>query len=177
MSVVDGKIRPIWTDNRSGVRVYTLDGDFNIGDGDFAITSVNPTTVACEGQMAPPITLDLESISGFSDSVSLSFDPPLPMGITGGFTGSPVTPPGSVTVNLTVGMGAPEGVTPIRVVGTGGGRTHDITVNLTSLTFDLATVSSLWLDDGAFNDNYDLADDEVINVLDLVAYVNLCSAP
>lgn len=99
------------------------------------------------------------------------------MGFSGTILGSPVVPPGQVTVNLVAEANAPEGTTAIMLRGESGALVHDITLNLTVLGQTLEQTAGLWQNPPNFNADYDFDQNLVIEVLDLIAYFNLCLAP
>ena len=175
MALQDGKVRPIWTDSRSGKRVFTADAEFSIGNGDFALGTANGMATICANQDAPDMTIDVTALNGFSGTVTFDFDPPLPTGINGMISGSPVSVPGQITVSLSAAGNAPEGTTPIRVLGTSGLLSHDINLNLKVLTLSTQGRAALWLDANNYNADYDFNSDQVINLIDLVDSLNFCS--
>lgn len=56
MAIVDGKVRPVWTDNRTAVRVYSADADFTNQGGDFELASNNSSQTICLDSDADPVS-------------------------------------------------------------------------------------------------------------------------
>jgi len=95
--------------------------------------STNPSTITINLGGIGTVTITVLSIGSFSSPVTLSV-PTLPLGITGGFSSSPVTPPAggstSSVLSLTVSNTAPTGNTILAVAGTAGGLTSTASLTL-----------------------------------------------
>ena len=95
--------------------------------------STNPSTITINQGGIGTITITVLSIGSFSSPVTLSV-PTLPLGITGGFSSSPVTPPAGAStssiLSLTASNTAPTGTTIMAVAGTAGGLTSTASLTL-----------------------------------------------
>jgi len=176
LSVEDGKIRPIWTDNRSNVRVYSADMTDDGPQGDFSILASNANRLICRAGEADPIVISLDSINGFSSAVSFDFDPALPTGVTGVFTENPATPPSSVTLEFSHDGSQPDGPIAVTVKALSGSIQHDFSFTLDLLNPDLTAYASLWRNDVLYESRFDLDSDMAISILDLTSYME-CPQP
>ncbi len=94
---------------------------------------------------APPVTLNLVAINGFSGTTNLSFPNPLPSGVAGTLTPTAVTTlPGSSIAQLTANNTATPGTVGVVVRGVSGAITRDVPISLTIATA-APTVSTLTL--------------------------------
>gem|GEM_PF-1471389 len=75
------------------------------------------------------IQVDVASIAGFSDPVTLSLSG-LPSGVDGSFDVNPVIPSGSSTLTLTIQASASPGVYSFDVFGDGGGQSDTLPLTL-----------------------------------------------
>jgi len=89
----------------------------------------------------PPATLTVGQVSGFADPVALAFNPALPTGIAGVIGTSPVTPPGTSSLGLTLNAGVAAGLNTINIEGTSGAlvRNVDIALNVATQLPGVAT--------------------------------------
>lgn len=175
LSVVDGQVRPIWTDNRNGIRGYTADLELQLGDFTIAASGAG-TTAVCAGETSNPLTLQLAPLEGFSAPLTLSLVTP-PQDVTAIFSQNPVTAPATPSLQFQTGASSPEGYQSMTVQATGGGRTHDITLQLGIRTLNLPGLSPLWREPTQFNGLYDFDTDGAITVRDLVAGINCLPQP
>lgn len=108
------------------------------GASTFTLAGTNLSQQVCAASPTPialaPVTLSLGSVSGFNSPVTLSFAGGLPPGFSGGFSATPVTPPGSSTASLAVDNGATPGANLVTLRGSSGGTDIDV-----PLTVDVAT--------------------------------------
>ena len=75
------------------------------------------------------IQIDVESVAGFSDPVTLNYAG-LPSGVDGSFDVNPITPPGSSMLTLTIEASASPGMYGIEVQGEGGGQSDTLPFTL-----------------------------------------------
>ncbi|QTD49493.1 sialidase family protein [Sulfidibacter corallicola] len=181
MAIVGNEVRPIWTDNRPGGSTLAYTREINVisdDTGDFSLEGGNNTTQnICRGGSLDPVQITVGAIDGFNDPVTFAFDPsPLPTGFSGAIENQPLTPPGTVTVTMNTTEAAALGATAIRVVGTSGSLTHDITLNLTVLA-GFTEFRHLWRDANNFDSRFDLDGNGVIDVLDFVDATNCNQVP
>ena len=94
---------------------------------DFAISSDPINVAACVGT-DPIYLVDLDSLVGFTDPVTLSASS-LPAGVTAGFSPNPVNPPATATMTLDTAGGS-AGSYSIDIVGVAGSLVHTATVGL-----------------------------------------------
>lgn len=166
LSVVNGEIRPIWTDNRSAVRVFTADMSRFAG-GDFTITAEPEQQTICVGDSLQSVTIHLSPIDGFSELVSVSFSD-LPQGFSGDITNSPTTLPADVIVEVDTDFSAQEGANAIVVEATGGPITHDVTVRVFVRTKTVIETLDLWRSPSRYDVHYDFDGDGRIDLIDLL---------
>jgi uncharacterized protein YkwD len=91
---------------------------------DFALLLGNETKTVVPGQ-ANHFAVTVVGSSDFHTPVTLSAID-LPAGVTATFSVNPVTPPGVSIMTLTASAGAANGTFPVRVRGTAGGITHEV---------------------------------------------------
>lgn len=99
---------------------------------DFSLANPGSQSVSRGAAVTIPVTLSL--VSGTAGAVSLSVVDGLPAGVTASFTNNPCTPTCTAQLTLAASDTATIGSTPIpgvRVNGTGGGQSHDVTFVLT----------------------------------------------
>ncbi|WP_243436056.1 hypothetical protein [Acanthopleuribacter pedis] len=179
LAIVGDEIRPVWTDNRfnSGGRGYTVVG--RIAGG--IVPEFTPAFTAplqdpqCPGSTAPSVTVTSQITGGFSQEITYAFDPPLPEGFEAVFSENPVQPDGSTAVTLSLDPFVMPGDYAFRLVGRGAGKSRDLTYNL-SVSIGPGPIRPIWGRPELFNETYDLDQNRVINVLDLVASLN-CQTP
>lgn len=93
-------------------------------EADFSVSANPPTVDVCEGTMANT-TIDVGSIGGHTDDVTLSST------FGGSFSVNPVSPPGTSDYSLdTTGMGAGAHVDTITGTSTTPDKTADFTINV-----------------------------------------------
>ncbi len=85
----------------------------------------NTVAVGSSGGYSVAIT----PLGGLSSAVSLSAAG-LPAGAVASFSPAPVTPPGSSTLTVTVGVGTAPGTYPITITAAGGGMSHSAAATL-----------------------------------------------
>lgn len=171
LSVEMAQIRPSWTDNRSGVEGYTALMSRQTTGGDFSLSSPNnDLQLLCQNETGPAIQVDVTPISGFNDEVTASFQG-LPAGFSGNIVGSPLTPPGSFTVDVSPNSAAAGNHAIAVEVTDGSSITHDITINVFVRDVPINTLNPLWVDPLSYDSNWDFDSNALINVLDLSAAV------
>ena len=108
-----------------GIPTFTTTAD-NLSQGVCAATS---TPVALQ-----PITIDVNARNGFTDPVTMSFEPALPTGFSGDYTVNPVTPPGTTVANLSVDNTATPGPTSFILRGSADGIERDLELDVNVAT-------------------------------------------
>ena len=180
MSILGNEIRGIWTDNRpgNGTHAFTREMSVLSSQGDFSLSAISQTMQSiCRGTAITPVTIQVSGENGFNGPVSFSLEPnPLPTGFSGSITGSPVTPPGTVTVNLETDLTAAAGAQSIRLVGTSDSLVHDLTLNVTVLP-QVATAVPLWQGTGTFDPIADVDGNGRIDLLDLLGLISCTVKP
>jgi hypothetical protein len=128
------------------------------GDPTFLLGADNLEQQACVADGADPldpITVTVASANGFTNTVSLAFNPSLPAGFTGMLSPTsvpPSDPPATSTASITAGAAAAPGDYTLTIEGTAAGtdpKTLDVLVSVADAT---PTVSNLIAPiDGALN--------------------------
>lgn len=176
MSVVDGQIRPIWTDNRSSVRVYTADMETLSGTQDFSLELNATESLLCGANAMQPLDLTIQPIDGFNGSVTFSFSPALPSGLSGSFSPNPATPGQTVTVSVSNNGSATNGIVPLTILGQSSLLSHDIGFNLDVQNVAIGDFWAAWTLANPFQMSLDTNGNGLIDILDLVGY-QVCVAP
>lgn len=125
---------PAGTTNNTRVASFRHDA---CGTPAFTLNSSLRQASVCAAQPPvnlPPATLTVGQVAGFTDPVALSFNPALPTGITGTIGTSPVTPPGSSALNLTLNAGVAAGLNTVTVQGSSGEQVRTVDIELTVAT-------------------------------------------
>ncbi|GMV29990.1 MAG: hypothetical protein AMXMBFR59_21150 [Rhodanobacteraceae bacterium] len=107
------------------------------GTPTFTVNGTNLSQEVCtaSGTVAlTPVTVNVGSVSGFTNPVNLGFANALPTGFSGGFTPATVTPPGSSTMAMNVANTAAAGLQTIGLSGTSGATTKTSNLNVTVAT-------------------------------------------
>jgi len=111
------------------------------GTPTFTTTGDNLTQGVCAATPSPvalaPVTIEVNPRNGFSDPVTMSFVPGLPVGFSGSYTVNPVNPPDTTVANLSVDNTATPGPTTITLRGSAGGIDRDL-----ELAVNVATLSA-----------------------------------
>lgn len=123
---------PAGTTNNTRIASFRHDA---CGEPAFTLNSSLRQAAVCAAEppvALPPATLTVGQVSGFTDPVALGFNPALPTGIAGVIGTSPVTPPGSSSLALTLNAGVAAGLNTVTVEGTSGSlvRSLDIELNV-----------------------------------------------
>ncbi len=112
---------------------------FDISDQNFTIGQAQPgfhlsvaqnTSSACT-PASLTFNMNVESISGFTDTVSLTAQN-VPSGMAVSFSSNPVTPPATVTVTAQLMNGLSEGMHEIQILGTSGNLTDQTGISIFS---------------------------------------------
>jgi hypothetical protein len=127
---------PAGTTNNTRIASFRHDA---CGEPAFTLNSSLRQAAVCAAEppvVLPSVTLTLGQVSGFADPVALSFNPALPAGIAGVIGTSPVTPPGSSALNLTLNAGVAAGLNTVTIEGSSGSlvRSVDIALNVATQT-------------------------------------------
>jgi hypothetical protein len=134
-SILAGRVLMLsWITLTAAVSVYAQDYDVFVKRKDsplgipaFTLAADPEQLFACSedgADMLDPVTLDIGSYMGFSNEVTLTFDPALPAGFSGSITPmmvTPAVPPAHSTVDLTVTGAAVVGDHTITVLGAAQG--------------------------------------------------------
>ncbi|MBE5316038.1 MAG: hypothetical protein H4O13_11640 [Xanthomonadales bacterium] len=121
---------PAGTTNNTRIASFRHDA---CGEPGFTLNSSlrrESVCVAAPPVALPPATLTIGQISGFTTPVALAFNPALPSGITGAIGTSPVTPPGTSSLALTLGAGVAPGLNTVTVRGTSGSLVRNLDIEL-----------------------------------------------
>jgi len=118
------------------------------GTPTFTTTADNLTQGVCAASSTPtaldPISIDVNARNGFSDPVTMSFEPGLPTGFSGDFSVNPVNPPGTTVAGLSVTNAATPGPNLFTIRGTSGAieRDLEVTVNVATATAGAPTLTA-----------------------------------
>jgi hypothetical protein len=108
------------------------------GTPTFTTAADNLTQGVCATSSTPvaldPISIDVNPRNGFSDPVTMSFEPGLPAGFAGDFSVNPVTPPDTTVASLTVSNAATPGPNTFTIRGTSGAIERDLDVSVNVAT-------------------------------------------
>ena len=150
VSVVGGKVIPIWSDNRptnggTAANIDTFVADVtNVGAApNFLLTGDNTSFDVCVPDNFD-INLDVGSLLGFSDPVTLSTSG-LPAGFVVNFGTNPVTPGGTSLASVTAGGSVAGGSYSFDIVGSATGvddRALGVSVNATDAVPGLASLTA-----------------------------------
>ncbi|TDR47455.1 hypothetical protein DFR29_102115 [Tahibacter aquaticus] len=119
-----------------GTRIGAFRFD-NCGTPTFSLNGNNLSQEVCTAAgtaSLTPVTLNIGSVSGFTNPVSLAFANALPTGFSGAFAPTTVTPPGSSTLNMSVANTAAAGSQTIGINGTSGATTKLTNLNVSVVT-------------------------------------------
>jgi Domain of unknown function (DUF1929)/PKD domain len=108
----------------NGIQIVPLgppNPDFTVG--------VTPSTQTVVSGNSVTYTVNIGELNGFSSSVGLSVSG-LPTGVTGTFSPTSVTAPGSSTLTVTVPAGTAASTNTLTITGTSGSLTHTATATL-----------------------------------------------
>ncbi|MCB1045416.1 MAG: exo-alpha-sialidase [Acidobacteria bacterium] len=169
MSIVGNQMRPIWTDNRASVDVFTAEITTSGGGGDYVLVGPATTTAGCKNESLPDIEIQVNAVGGFTTPVSLTLGT-LPSGITGSIVGSPVTPPGMAMVQLTTDGTVAGGMHAVSVQGDAFGLMHDVNVAVYVRETPLTDLLPDWL--ANFDPNYDFNGDGALDLIDFASLIN-----
>ncbi len=125
---------PAGTTNNTRIASFRHDA---CGEPGFTLNSSLRQAEVCAAEppvALPAATLTVGQISGFTDPVALAFNPALPTGISGVIGTSPVTPPGSSSLALTLNAGVAAGLNTVTVEGTSGSLVRDVDIELNVAT-------------------------------------------
>jgi hypothetical protein len=104
------------------------------GTPTFTTAGDNLTQGVCASSSTPvalnPVTINVNARNGFTDPVTMSFEPGLPTGFSGDYTVNPVNPPGTTVANLAVDNTAAPGANSFVLRGTSGAIERDLTLDV-----------------------------------------------
>ncbi len=100
------------------------------GTPTFTMAADNLSQGVCANSSTPvalqPITIDVNARNGFSDPVTMSFEPGLPTGFSGNYSVNPVNPPGTTVASISVDNTATPGPTSFILRGSSGAVDRDL---------------------------------------------------
>ncbi len=150
VSVVGGKVIPIWSDNRptDGGTAANIDAFVadvvNVGASPNFLLSGDSTNFDVCVPDSVDVNLDVGSLLGFSNAVTLSTSG-LPAGFVTNFSTNPVTPGGTSVASITAGGSVASGSYSFDIVGSAAGvddRNLGININATDAVPGLASLSA-----------------------------------
>ncbi|MBI2382035.1 MAG: proprotein convertase P-domain-containing protein [Gammaproteobacteria bacterium] len=103
----------------------------NCGEPTFSLAGDNLSQKVCTttGASLAPVNLTIGSVQGYSTPVDLSYAS-LPAGFSGGFSATPVTPPGTSVASITADSSVASGQYVLGIRGMSGSIQRDLTVNV-----------------------------------------------
>jgi hypothetical protein len=108
------------------------------GTPTFTTTADNLSQGVCAATASPipllPITINVNARNGFTDPVTMSFQPGLPIGFSGSYTVNPVNPPGTTVADLSVDNTATPGPNSFILRGTSGSIERDLELDVNVAT-------------------------------------------
>ena len=119
---------PLTITGTSGSLQHSKAVTLTVGGGDFAL-SASPSSVSIYRGQTASYTASTAGVAGFSGSVSLSVSG-LPAYATASWVGNPITTPGSATLRVRASGWTPRGTFTLRISGTSGALSHQVTVTL-----------------------------------------------
>ncbi len=137
------RILTVWTDNRitagsAAQRAYVGSIE-NLTDGpSYSVSAVGTSQSLCAANLplnAAPVTLTYGSQNGFNSAVNVAYTGGFPAGFSGTLSAPSVTPPGSITANITLSAGVVPGPASVSIQSISGTqtRTTNVSFNLTTL--------------------------------------------
>lgn len=137
------RILTVWTDNRitagsAAQRAY-VGGIENLTDGpSYSVSAAGTAQSLCAANLplnAAPVTLTYGSQNGFNSAVNVAYTGGFPAGFSGTLSAPSVTPPGSITANITLSAGVTPGPATVSIQSVSGTqiRTSNVSFNLTTL--------------------------------------------
>ena len=100
----------------------------------FTTTADNLTQGVCAATSTPialdPVTINVNARNGFTDPVTMSFEPGLPTGFSGDYSVNPINPPGTTVANLSVDNTATPGANSFVLRGTSGSIQRDLSLDV-----------------------------------------------
>jgi uncharacterized membrane protein len=119
---------PLTVTGTSGSLQHNKSVTLTVGAPDFAVSASPSSATIYRGQTAS-YTVAASVLGGFTGSVSLSVSG-LPAYATASWVSNPVTTPGSTTLRVRTSGWTPRGTFTLRVTGTSGALSHQVTVTL-----------------------------------------------
>lgn len=136
------RILTVWTDNRitagsAAQRAYVGSIE-NLTDGpSYSVSAAGTAQSLCAANLplnAAPITLTYGAQNGFNSAVNVAYTGGFPTGFSGTLSAPSVTPPGSITANITLSAGVTAGPATVSIQSISGTqiRTSNASFNLTT---------------------------------------------
>jgi hypothetical protein len=119
---------PLTVTATSGSTIHTVAVTLRVTARDFAI-SASPTGISVLRGQSGTYSVSVSSLGGFTGSVGLSVTG-LPTGASATFTPNPVAAPGTSTLTVQTTGSTPRSTFSLRITGTSGSLSHQITVTL-----------------------------------------------
>jgi uncharacterized membrane protein len=119
---------PLTVSGSSGAITHSAPLTLVVSARDFSL-AISPSSVSVLRRQTASYTVSVSSVGGFAGSVSLSLSG-LPAGTSASWSRNPVASPGSSTLRVTTTAFVPRGTFTLRVTGTSGSLSHQITATL-----------------------------------------------
>jgi hypothetical protein len=119
---------PLTITGTSGSLTHTKSVTLAVSAQDFAVSASPSSATTYRGQTAS-YTVAASALGGFTGSVSLSVSG-LPAYATASWVSNPITTPGSTTLRVRTSGWTPRGTFTLRIAGTSGALSHQVTVTV-----------------------------------------------
>ena len=119
---------PLTITGTSGSLTHSKSVTLTVGAPDFAVSASPSSATTYRGQTAS-YTVVASALGGFTGSVLLSVSG-LPAYATASWVSNPITTPGSTTLRVRTSGWTPRGTFTLRIAGTSGALSHQVTVTV-----------------------------------------------
>jgi len=119
---------PLTVTGTSGATAHSAVVTLVVVARDFAVSASPASVTIYRGQTAS-YTVTVSTLGGFTGNVTLALSG-APSGSSVSWTGNPVPAPGSATLRVRSTGSTPRGTFTLRITGTGGSLSHQVTVTL-----------------------------------------------
>jgi subtilisin family serine protease len=119
---------PLTVTGTSGATTHTAAVTLVVAARDFAVSASPASVTIYRGQTAS-YTVTVSTLGGFTGNVTLALSG-APSGSSASWTGNPVPAPGSATLRVRSTGSTPRGTFTLRITGTSGSLSHQVTVTL-----------------------------------------------
>jgi hypothetical protein len=119
---------PLTVTGTSGATTHSAAVTLAVAVRDFAVSASPASVTIYRGQTAS-YTVTVSTLGGFTGNVTLALSG-APSSTSVSWTGNPVTAPGNATLRVRSTGSTPRGTFTLRITGTSGSLSHQVTVTL-----------------------------------------------